>query len=264
MSLWSAEGRLLLGRNDQQRHGMPGELIVSLTSYPPRFAGLAATLVPLLVQSVKADRLILWVAHDDFKLLPGRVKRLTANGLEIRTTGDIGPYKKIIPTLNQYPDAFIVTADDDAFYDRYWLRDLLSGWDRRNNQIVFHRGHRIELNGSGRPRPYGDWTSCISGPQESAHIFPTGVGGVLYPPGSLAADVLDQETFMALCPRADDLWLYWMGRKAGAVYKKTGNRNNIPPNVKSNQAVALWHDNVIHGKNDKYIAQLTERWGWPG
>ncbi|MDD5305427.1 MAG: glycosyl transferase, partial [Elusimicrobia bacterium] len=86
----------------------------------------------------------------------------------------------------------------------------------------------------------------------------------LYPPGSLSADVLDQGTFRALCPKADDLWLYWMGRKAGAVYKKTADRSNIAENIRSNQDVALWYDNVIGGLNDKYVARLIEKFGWPG
>lgn len=263
ISLSGARGRLMLGPK-QQRHGLPAELIVSLTSYPPRFPTLHAAIVPLLVQSVRADRVILWAAHDEVELLPDRVKRLTGKGLEIRTTEDNGSYNKIIPTLSAFSHAFIVTADDDAVYDRYWLRDLLRGWDGMNNQIVFHRGHQIELNESGRPRPYRDWTFCISGPRQSTNIFPTGVGGVLYPPGSLSADVLDKETFSTLCPNADDLWLYWMGRKAGAVYKKTENRNNIAQILKSDQEVALWHDNVTGGMNDDCIAKLIEKFGWPG
>ena len=99
---------------------------------------------------------------------------------------------------------------------------------------------------------------------ESSDIFPTGVGGVLYPPGSLSPAVLDKETFRALCPRADDLWLYWMGRRAGSVYKKTGNRNNVPVILESNQAVALWLDNGGGRMNDRYIEQLIARFGWPG
>lgn len=261
--LWEARGRLMLGPK-QRRHGLPGELIVSLTSHPPRFPALYAALVPLLVQSVRADRVILWVAHDALELLPDRVKRLTGKGLEIRATADIGPYTKIIPALAAFSHAFIVTADDDTYYDRSWLRDLLSGWDGRINQIVFHRGHQIEFDENGRPRPYRDWTFCIPGPREAADIFPTGVGGVLYPPGSLSADVLDKETFGALCPKADDLWLYWMGRKAGAVYKKTGDRKDVPVILKSNQDVGLWNDNGGGGMNDKYIVQLIEKFGWPG
>jgi fucose 4-O-acetylase-like acetyltransferase len=260
-SLWAARGRLLLGPK-QQGHGLPGELIVSLTSHP-RFPALYATLVPLLVQSVRADRVILWVAHGDRQSLPDRVKRLTGKGLEIRATVDVGPYTKIIPALRAFPHAFIVTADDDTYYDRTWLRDLLRGWDDRSNQIVFHRGHRIAFDESGGPRPYRDWIFCIPGPQESVDIFPTGVGGVLYPPGSLSSDVLNEDAFRMLCPKADDLWLYWMGRRAGSIYKKTGDRNNVPVILKSDQAAALWHENG-GGRNDRYIARLIETLGWPG
>ena len=51
-------------------HGLATELIVSLTSYPPRFAVLAKTLRSLIDQRVKPDRLVLWIAHDDTAQLP--------------------------------------------------------------------------------------------------------------------------------------------------------------------------------------------------
>jgi hypothetical protein len=263
MSVWSARGRLFAGPS-QRRHSLPAPLVVSLTSYPPRFAGLSATLAPLLVQSVKADRVVLWIAHGDIARLPSSVARLAGKGLEIRTTDDTGSYKKIIPALAAFSGAFIATADDDAYYDRRWLGDLIDGWDGRRDQIVFHRGHRIRLDERGLPLRYQEWTMCISGPQESVHNFPTGVGGVLYPPGSLAADVLDRRAFSTLCPNADDVWLYWMGRRAGAVYKKTGHRTNIAPNLKSNQDVSLWFGNMAGGNNDRSVARLIEAYGWPG
>ena len=45
------------------------------------------------------------------------ITRLRRHGLDIRTTEDIGPYKKIIPALLAFPEAIIVTADDDIFYE---------------------------------------------------------------------------------------------------------------------------------------------------
>jgi hypothetical protein len=43
-------------------HNLPGELIVSLTSYPDRFPTLHKTVRSLLSQDMLADRTILWVA----------------------------------------------------------------------------------------------------------------------------------------------------------------------------------------------------------
>src|SRR5690349_163949 len=77
-------------------HGLTGELIVSLTSYPPRFNQLKLVLGCLLDQTVRADRIILWIAQEDYPRLPSDVVGLRApGGLEIRTCEDIGPYKKL-------------------------------------------------------------------------------------------------------------------------------------------------------------------------
>ena len=202
-------------------HALPGELIVSLTSYPPRFATLLPTLHCLLAQSVKPDRVILWVGADALEFLPQPVRDLQAKGLEIRACKDVGPYTKIIPALREFPKAFIVTADDDLFYYRYWLADLIVDWDGSARQIVCHRAHRIKFGDDGLPIPYHEWDFDIQGPALSTTIFPTGVGGVLYPPGCFAQDVLDEEKFLSLSPKADDVWLFWMGRLAGAIYRKT-------------------------------------------
>ena len=40
--------------------------------------------------------------------------------------------------------------------------------------------------------------------------FLTGVGGVLYPPNCLYKDILNEELFMKLAPKADDVWFWAM------------------------------------------------------
>ena len=55
-----------------KKHSLPAELIVSLTSYPARFATLALTLESLLAQTIRANRMIcgsptLIVSHCLFK-----------------------------------------------------------------------------------------------------------------------------------------------------------------------------------------------------
>lgn len=244
-------------------HSLPGPLVVSLTSYPPRFPTLYPTLICLLTQSVRPDHVILWIADKDMALLPAKVRALGKYGLDIRAARDTGPYKKIIPAIEAFPEAFIVTADDDIDYDAHWLRDLVDYWDGDANHIVFHRGHEMKLRDDGRPDRYVDWRFCIDGPRHSALIFPTGAGGVLYPPGSLSPDVTNEAEFTSLCRRADDIWLYWMGRRAGSSYLKTPGRTEVLHGLDS-QDVALTHENVQGGANDQYIAQMIAQYGWPG
>src|ERR1700690_1105707 len=84
-------------------HGLPGALIVSLTSIPRRFGSLHFTLRCLLDQTVAADAVILWLSAEDLDRLPASVTSLGASGLTIRTAPDTGSYRKIMPALSAYP-----------------------------------------------------------------------------------------------------------------------------------------------------------------
>jgi hypothetical protein len=250
-------------RKQGRPHGLKNELIVSLTSYPPRFGTLALTLRCLLMQTVRPDRVILWIAEKDQPRLSSDITGLQQHGLDIRLVADIGPYKKIIPALRAFPCATIVTADDDLYYWPRWLEELLDGWDGRPKLIVCHRAHKIELDSEGHLLPYRQWSLDVERRYESVELLPTGVGGVLYPPSSLTPQVLDEDMFLSLSPRNDDLWLYWMGRRSGATYKTIARRRNFiywP----GSQDVGLFQHNVHLDKNDEQLGNLVERLGFPG
>ena len=177
-------------KSDGRPHGLPTELIVSLTSFPPRFGILSLTLRSFLLQTVKADHTVLWIAHADIASLPKDVTDLQAAGLEIRTTDDTKSYKKIVPALDAFPDAFICTADDNVYYWPTWLEQLVNGLlleppTTMKRVVVCHRAHRITLDPQGHFRPYQHWLQDVFETGKSTSLFPTGMGGVLYPPGIL-------------------------------------------------------------------------------
>lgn len=244
----------------QAAHSLPGELIVSLTSYTPRFGTLLPTLQCLLTQRVKPDRVILWIAQQDEAALPESIKQL--DGLEIRVTEDLRSYKKIIPALEAFPQAFIVTADDDAYYPPHWLGKLLEAWDGEPNRVICHTAHRVRMGEDGLPVSYNHWKWNEKGPGVDNRLFFVGIGGVLYPPGSLQMpDVLDKETFMKLAPGADDVWLNWMARRAGSSIVKTG-YNRLVPVWPGSQKVALAASNTKSSENDGQIGNMIERFGF--
>ena len=266
--LWFAVIRLrlsLLCRVLQRMHPhrLPGVLVVSLTSYPPRFGTLALTLRSLLCQTVRPDHLILWIAPADFALLPQGVRRLQARGLTIRLAEDIKSYKKIIPALDQFPDAFIVTADDDLFYWQSWLEELVTGAEPSAPVVACHRAHEIMTDAQGRYLPYRQWIQDTPTRGKSAALFPTGMGGILYPPGVLSHKPEDREASLSFCPEGDDIWLYWIGRRNGAVYKTVGRHRAMDPWPGSQEQAALWHRNLLGEGNDRQIAKMGERYGYP-
>jgi hypothetical protein len=234
-------------------------VIVSLTSYQLRFPTLVWTLKSLLLQSGKPSRLILWVGEGDRAMVPDQIERLVKYGLEIRATKDIGPYTKIIPALAAFPEATIVTADDDIYYPHFWLKALVETWSGNTNEIVFHRGHIIRVDQSGIPMPYNSWYPSVKIIPPFAPVFPTGVAGVLYPPRSLHPEVTNAAAFLKLCPKADDVWLYWMGRLNNVTYRKTPRSFRLVNWVNS-QSKSLSAENVLNNGNDMQIGSLLEEY----
>lgn len=240
-------------------HGLPRPLIVSLTSYPVRFATLDLTLRSLLCQSVQPDRVILWVAEDDLPQLPDDIPNRP--GLEVRGCPDWRSFKKIIPALLAHPEAFVVTADDDVYYPHRWLEKLVEAADA-GARVACWRAHHIALRDDGLPAPYTSWRHNVSVPEASPLTFLTGVSGVLYAPGALHRDVVRDDLFRALAPRADDVWLYWMHRLNGVEARKIGPRARILE-WQGSQDHSLRSENLHGAGNDTAIAAMIGHYGWP-
>lgn len=251
-------------RKNTSAHGLAGELIVSLTSYPPRFPVLHQTIKSLLDQSVAFDRLILWIAHDDLSLLPVAVQALESRQFTIRTCDDLGSYKKILPTLTEYPRAFIVTADDDTYYPPNWLAGLVRHFDPGNPSLVCHRAHRLRHRIDGTLASYLEWDREVSDRQSRdprSDLFPTGVGGVLYPPGSLPAEALDWRLIERLCPTCDDSWLFFMTRSGGWKTRRAPGDLRLLTWPRS-QKEALRKSNR-GGRKDEMLQLLSQHFGTP-
>lgn len=194
-------------------HKLPGRLIVSLTSYPPRFRTLSRTLRSLARQTVKPDAIILWIAHEDYQSLPLSVRRV--HKIDIRKCPNLRSLKKIVPALEAYPDAFIATADDDLYYPTDWLERLIVGSGTGISAMSV-----IEpiWNGDAYLRR-NDWLINEQGP---FLIAGTG-GGALFPPKSLHPDVADFETFDRIAGTCDDSWIAWQAARAGTPIVKVPN-----------------------------------------
>lgn len=138
--------------NSYQNKNSKAQLIVSLTSYPARIETVNQTIKSILNQSIKADKVILWLAPEQFpnkeKDLPEQLLSLRAKGLTIDWYHDIKSYKKLIPTLKKYPDAIIVTADDDNIYAVNWLEKLYNSYIKHPQDISCHRITKFINNGS--------------------------------------------------------------------------------------------------------------------
>jgi len=244
-------------------HGLDTPLVISLTSYAKRFGTLSYTIKSLLDQDVQYDRLILWVGRDDYDLLPSDVQILEGDIFEVRVTTDIRSYTKLIPALREFPEAYIVTADDDIHYPTNWLSTILRGYVPGRRMTVCRRAHMALVDGAGVTTSYASWPHSIGDqidPGSGRALFPTGVGGVLYPPSTFSEEVLNETAFIDLCPFADDIWFFWMQLINNVERRRVGSVEKFVT-WPSTQETGLLNDNLHLGRNDSQLLALERRYG---
>jgi hypothetical protein len=197
-------------------HRVP-EVVVSLTSHPARIEHAWIAIETVFRQTLVPDRIVLVLAEDAFssRALPRRIVRQQRRGLEIVWVDrDGGSFDKLVPTRLAYPDAAIITVDDDAMYMPTLVARLTAHAERHPGTVVGTRGWEIE-HGVRGPVRYNAWPRATRD-TPSERLFLTGVGGILYPPDALPIPLLtDRDLATSLCPTNDDIWFWAVARAAG-------------------------------------------------
>lgn len=255
--------RFYLTKNFRKKHVLDHDVIVTLTSYPLRFSSLHLTIMSLMSQRISPDKIILWLYEQDYYLLPSSVKKLECDIFHIKKLNvDIRSYKKLVPTLENFPNSYLVTADDDFCYPYNWLKSLLNAYRPNANEIVGLRAHRIKLDQNNQIIPYKKWEWNIGDCYASKSVFLTSGAGVLIPPNSLHPEVLNSSVFTDICATSDDVWLYFMGIKNNFIFRKVGGVFSAFVWFGS-QNDTLANDNVENNVNDINIRKMLEKYGNP-
>jgi len=235
--------------------------IVSLTSFPARINDIWISIDTMLRQTFKPDMVILWLAEEQFpdKKLPVELLDLQKRGLIIRYCDDLRSHKKYYYTLVEYPDANIITVDDDSYYPSTILESLIELHIKNKGVVCANRAHLITFDEAGNIKPYRSWKHNYKKiTQPSQLLVPTGVGGVLYPPASLNEKVLDKTIFKEICFFADDLWLKANGylNNTPVVTTKRFNKDLIA--VSKTQNEKLLSQNSFGGGNDVQFTKVLD------
>ena len=190
------------------------KVIVSLTSFPAAISYATQAVKSILTGSVLPDKIVLYLTLSQFDSigLPEDLTNLEKNNpiFEIRNYPlEIRSYRKLIPALQDFPDATIVTIDDDVYYHKNMLRDILRLHEQYPKAVLAHRAKLMKPD-----RPYKQWKKyrwyhfIFKRINSSFLNIQTGVGGVLYPPHSLKKELLDASLFTQIAPTTDDIW-FW-------------------------------------------------------
>lgn len=197
------------------------DIIVSLTTYSKRIYDVHLTIESIMEQTMKANRIILWLDYSfESQPLPKALQLLQKRGLEIEYCKDIRSYKKLIPALKKYPNDAVITIDDDVMYEFDLLEKLINAYQKDASYIYCNRIHIMRLNERGNLLSYLQWEWESNDTEANIMNFPTGVGGILYPPHSLDEEVFNESVFLDICKYADDVWFKAMAMKKGTLSQK--------------------------------------------
>lgn len=253
------KSEIILGKSC--RDFVDNEVIVSLTSFPARMDKIYITLESLFRQTIRPDRIILWLADEQYpdkKAVEMRLKKYKKLGLEIQYCDDLRSHKKYFYTMKKYPEAIVITADDDIIYSEDMLEKLLKTYLKYPGKIVCNRAHLMtEFN--GKLLPYNSWIYRAKGYTGINIMFcPTGCAGVLYPPHSLSEHVFDSDVIRELCLFADDIWLKCMSYLKGTEVVLTEKDNPETIDIAGANKTGLAQLNVGQDLNDKQIKAVSD------
>lgn len=240
-------------------------IIVSLTSYPKRINNIYITLYSLLNQTIKADKIVLWLAEDEFqdKKIPESLLYLSKRGIDIKWCTNIKSYKKLIPSLLEFKDDIIVTADDDIFYYKTWLSSLYFSYKKSQKDIHALRVRKIDEKIKSKGDIKYNSLKLVKNECASFLNIPTGAGGVLYPPNSLSKDVFFENIFLDIASSADDLWFWAMAVVNNTkIHSVQPNYNELIYTDIQNELSkdTLNYINVKNNENDKQLYAILDKY----
>ena len=201
------------------------QYIVSISSHGKYLQSTApVAIASILHGNILPDRIILWVTEEGWEQNK-YLQILQEKGLEIRYCEDF--------STNDY----IITADDNLFYQNNWLEQIMKHHKTQPDKIICHRALGIRVDSEYNLLPYDSWDLYIES-QEPEKIFATGRAGILYPPRSLHKFI----------PQADDAWFWAMAllNENSYIVIKNGYSNII--NI----------DNAQKGNIDSQLKTMVE------
>lgn len=234
---------------------------VSLTSFPARIEYVHIAIETLMRQSMKPDRIVLWLAESQFPdhKLPETLIALQEKGLTIRYCEDLRSHKKYHFSFLEYPEDHIILADDDLFYPKDTVKRLIKLHKKYPRDIVCMSAQIIGPTMLDVPSKWTEakpWRKYISHPNAQAF---TGAGS-LFPAHWYPEELLNKEKAMEIAPTADDLWLKAMSLKAGVNTTVDYPPRGFPVDIAIPNNATLFQENKVSGgnQNDRAWRQLVD------
>lgn len=237
------------------------KIIVSMTSYPKRIDKIAPAIESVLNQTLKPDKIILWLAKSEFidTDLPKYLTDLVKNKkIIIEWNDDLKPHKKYFYAFKKYSDDIIITFDDDLIYENDIIECLIDSYIKYPYAVSAMRTHIMKRN-EDKFDEYNNFkreqNKIINKP--SMQLLATNGAGTLFPPNILNLDYLDEKLISKLCLLSDDLFLKILQviSDVPVIQPRKFDKLNFIPET---QEDSLWKINKLPQGNDKTMENLRK------
>ena len=236
------------------------KIIVSMTTWPRRFA-VAYEAMSAIVEQVKdgnlQDRVHCVMVLSEEESCATETRRAACHlmcemyklGVEvIIDPGNIMSHKKLMPTLEKYPNNPILVVDDDNAQCKGWLQTFICDHEQHPNDIIYGQSlSHVELQGDKIVEVREPFSFENAG-KVTINMKPAnGASGTLYPAHTFTDKrFFDRDLFMRLSPTSDETWQWAFAKIAGKTFRQLST-NNMPFMLSFDPDSALWHIN-----KDKY------------
>lgn len=239
------------------------KVVVSLTSFPARIDKVYYAIKSLMLQSYKADRIVLWLAASQFpnEKVPPKIKDLTQKGLTIRFCDDLRSHKKYFYQLQeQKENEVVITYDDDIIYEYDSIEKLIVEHKKFPQSIICNRAQEMVFDEVKHLMPYKRWKVCspIGVKKPEMNLMPSTGNGCLYPFNCMPKVTFDWEIIKDNALTADDIWMRFCSYSNGITVVKTREKIATLCNVFGSQKEKLTAFNDIGGENERVIKRLEK------
>lgn len=241
------------------------KIIVSLTSFPARINYVYLAIKSLMLQSYKPDRIILWLAEEQFadKKLPENLVALEKFGLEIYWIEHnlYGHKKYFFPIMQQKENELVITYDDDLIYAPNSIEKLINTHKKYPGCIVCNRTQTLKYDENGNVVNPGRWDtiSNIGLKKPSFKLAPSTGGGCLYPYGAISTDLLNVNDIKQIALRGDDMWIMFVATQCETPIIKTCKYHKTFSVIANSQEQQLSTGNIINNEYEDTLNKLIEK-----
>ncbi|WP_146131641.1 glycosyltransferase family A protein [Chromobacterium amazonense] len=187
------------------------KIIVSMTTISSRIDSITPCLKSLLEQNYDNYEVILNISESPYLIDAGISKEIAQReipkDIKLSFVENTGPYRKLLPTLQNCSDNTpIITVDDDVIYPNNFISTLITANSIYDCPIAF-RGREITVNDK-RINNYNGWKKNNLTGSGMAKL-PTGKDGILYRKRYFHKNVFNIDLAKKIAPTTDDIWFKW-------------------------------------------------------